>query len=91
MTDLEVRGFLTTGCNKCRFAEADVGDYDAIRGYYCKLSNHKIETNASMDLPEAFPRNCRLKIYSDANTKTHQKYKRIVDLLTTANVIIKER
>lgn len=90
MTDLEVRGFLTTGCNKCGFAEPHVGDYDAILGYYCKLSNLKIATNC-MDLPESFPTNCRLKRIDDMNTKIHQKYKRVADLINTAHAVIKER
>ncbi len=91
MTDLEVRGFLTTGCAECMLAETSTGGYDnsEIKGYFCKINQREIGTRHK--LPDGFPDHCRLKLMINVAAKEHQKYKRVVDLLKTATSVIEER
>jgi hypothetical protein len=100
MTDLEVRGFLVTGCKSCPFVETDLGGYDRneILGYYCKLYSREFEGKGDgyyhggckNEVPDGFAKFCRLKNVEDRNAKIYQKYKRVVDLLKTANSVIEE-
>jgi hypothetical protein len=90
MSELEVRGFLTTGCNDCQFAQEKTGGYDndTILGYWCLLSQREI--GKGHNIPESFPDNCRLKRIEDKNATVYQKYKRIVEQIKIANEIIED-
>jgi hypothetical protein len=100
MTDLEVRGFLVTGCKDCPFVEEEIGGYDRseIMGYFCRLYKREFEQEdqdhriygCKNKVPEGFSKFCRLKRIEDEYSKMHQKYKRIVDQINTTKSIIEE-
>jgi hypothetical protein len=102
MTELEVRGFLVTGCSDCAFAAENPGagrDYNGIEYYYCKLSGKQFEnpdwddrymSGVCNSIPKGFATFCRLKPIKDRHSRVMQKYKRVVKLLNDANAVIKE-
>lgn len=92
--ELEVRGFLVTGCNVCPFVGGETGGYGdmEIMGYFCKLYRKEFEnpdwdskymSGCRNEIPKAFPKFCRLKPVKDQCAKVTQKYKRVVDELRT--------
>jgi len=99
--DLEVRGFLTTGCNQCPFVRQHTGGYEdmEITGYYCGLYN-KDFPNPDWDskhmygcknsVPKGFPKFCRLKKVTDQSAAILQRYKRIIDELKIIKRIIND-
>jgi hypothetical protein len=90
--ELEVRGFLTTGCNQCPFVRQTTGGYGdmEILGYYCGLYNKEFPnpdwddrhmSGCKNSVPKGFPKFCRLKKVTDQSATILQRYKRVVDEL----------
>jgi|WetSurMetagenome_2_1015567.scaffolds.fasta_scaffold503204_2 hypothetical protein len=96
MTELEVRGFLTIGCSECPFIETITSGYDheCVDGYICRLYKRRLDDQngrAIKDLPESFPRFCRLKRINDLSATEHQKLKRVVAELKLIQQILEDK
>jgi hypothetical protein len=99
--ELEVRGFLTTGCDQCPFVRQSTGGYQdmEVLGYYCGLYNKEFPNpdwdskymhGCKNSVPKGFPKFCRLKKVDDQSAMILQRYKRIIDELRIIKRIIND-